>query len=186
MLHWGLSTLSKLLPQDVMDTFPEAFCDPFYKEEYPPGLPCLDNTTGKPLFYIPSTWMRLISRQRFRRVLSRGLNIECGKKLERIEPVDDGPTALVFEDGTRCEADIVVGADGPRSAVRTQLLGEEKSAIVNSPWVISLVLVTYEDPEQAHFVRKPHPVWHMVYGPEGIGGLAGQFILICLYRLSLC
>lgn len=163
------------MPQDVQDIFPEAFCDPFYKEEYPPGLPCFGNTTGKPLFHIPPTWMRLISRKRFRRVLSHGLDIEYGKKLDHIETADDGPVALIFEDGTRHEADIVIGADGPRSVIRTQLLGEEKSAVVKSPWAISLVLATYETPEQALFVRQPHPVWHMVYGPDGVGGLAGQF-----------
>ena len=130
LLHWGLGTLGSLMPQDVQDIFPEAFCDPFYKEEYPPGLPCFGNTTGKPLFHIPPTWMRLISRQRFRRVLSYGLDIEYGRKLDHIETAGDGPVALIFEDGTRHEADIVIGADGPRSVVRNQLLGEEKSAVV--------------------------------------------------------
>ena len=177
MLHWGLNTLGKILPQEVRDIFPQAFCDPFYKEEYPPSLPCLDNMTGKPAFHIPSTWMRLISRQRFRRVLSHGLRIECGKKLQALNHSSDGdgPVTMVFEDGSQYEADIVVGADGPRSAVRTHLLGEEKSAVVKSPWVIAMTIFSYDDAEKAHFVRQLHPVWRMVYGPEGIGALAGEY-----------
>lgn len=176
MLHWGLETLGQVLSDEVSKTFPEAFCDPFYTDEHPPALPCLDNTTGEPLFHIPSTRMRLISRRRFRKVLSRGLDVRYSKKLEQFVESDDGSLILVFADGAQYDADIIVGADGPKSIVRTQLLGEETSAVLKSPWVISITLFTCDDPEKAYFIRKLHPVWHMVYGPTGIAGIAGELL----------
>lgn len=48
-----------------------------------------------------------------------------GKALERIEQDDDGVTA-VFGDGTRDEADLLIGADGLRSTVRAQFLPDLK------------------------------------------------------------
>ncbi|HXW27372.1 MAG TPA: FAD-dependent monooxygenase [Xanthobacteraceae bacterium] len=48
-------------------------------------------------------------------------NYHPGMALERIEPQARGATA-VFADGTRVSGDLVVGADGVRSTVRTQFL----------------------------------------------------------------
>jgi 2-polyprenyl-6-methoxyphenol hydroxylase-like FAD-dependent oxidoreductase len=48
-----------------------------------------------------------------------------GKELQRIEPSADG-VAAHFADGTKVEADLVVGADGFRSTVRAQILPDVK------------------------------------------------------------
>ena len=47
----------------------------------------------------------------------RGIRIEYGKRLATVKEAPDGVTA-VFADGTSAHGDLVVGADGLRSAVR--------------------------------------------------------------------
>lgn len=118
--------------------------------------------------------MRLVSRNRFRQVVAQGLDIEFNKKLARITKEGSDPVTLVFQDGSMHGADIVIGADGPSSAVRACLLGAEKAAAKKTPWVISMSTFTYDDAAKAEYVRYPHPVWHMGYGPDGITGLAGK------------
>jgi 2-polyprenyl-6-methoxyphenol hydroxylase-like FAD-dependent oxidoreductase len=49
--------------------------------------------------------------------LGRGIRIEYGKRLTAVEEQHDGVTA-VFADGTSASGDLLVGADGLRSAVR--------------------------------------------------------------------
>jgi 6-hydroxynicotinate 3-monooxygenase len=51
--------------------------------------------------------------------------IEFGKRLVDLDPSGDA-VKLGFEDGTKAEADIVIGADGVRSRVREVLIGLEK------------------------------------------------------------
>ncbi|WP_435979710.1 FAD binding domain-containing protein [Psychrobacter sp. DM4] len=58
------------------------------------------------------------------RSLRRHFPDECyhqGKVLERVESSDDKATAI-FADGLRVTADLLIGADGPASTVRQQLL----------------------------------------------------------------
>ena len=52
-------------------------------------------------------------------------NVQVGAKLVRFEQDDDGVTAH-FADGRSARGDVLVGADGLRSAVREQLLGESE------------------------------------------------------------
>ncbi|MQA13088.1 MAG: FAD-dependent monooxygenase [Pseudonocardiaceae bacterium] len=51
-------------------------------------------------------------------VARRGAVVERGKRLVRAEPVDGGVRA-VFSDGTSADGELLVGADGLRSTVRT-------------------------------------------------------------------
>jgi 2-polyprenyl-6-methoxyphenol hydroxylase-like FAD-dependent oxidoreductase len=48
----------------------------------------------------------------------RGIRIEYGKRLNTVTEAPDGVTA-VFDDGTSAGGDVLIGADGLRSAVRT-------------------------------------------------------------------
>ena len=174
MLHWGLEVLPKILSQDVLDHFSEAFCDPFYSEDRPPSMPCFNGVTGETMFFIPSTGARLISRQRFRKVLSRNLDIQFGKQLALVEEVGREGVRLYFQDGSEYQADIVIGADGPNSIIRKHLVGEERAAAKTTPWVISLASFTFDNAVKAMYARQAHPVWHMGYGPQGICALAGE------------
>jgi 2-polyprenyl-6-methoxyphenol hydroxylase-like FAD-dependent oxidoreductase len=71
---------------------------------------------------------RPVSRTALRRVLLDGLDdvVHFGKKFVAFENEPDGRVAALFADGSRTTADLLVGADGANSAVRTQLLPEAK------------------------------------------------------------
>ncbi|KAI0122659.1 putative monooxygenase [Daldinia grandis] len=62
------------------------------------------------------------NRPRFRDWLSTHIPIQWGKKLTRVEQVQD-EIRLHFEDGTTATGDVLVGADGVNSFVREHLLG---------------------------------------------------------------
>ncbi|KAF8806839.1 FAD/NAD(P)-binding domain-containing protein [Phlegmacium glaucopus] len=51
--------------------------------------------------------------------------IYCSKRLRSYEQRHEGPITLLFEDGTSTSCDVLVGADGLKSAVRRSLLEEK-------------------------------------------------------------
>jgi 2-polyprenyl-6-methoxyphenol hydroxylase-like FAD-dependent oxidoreductase len=66
-----------------------------------------------------------ISREELSKVLSEAVgDVHLNKRVTGYEEHDDHVT-VSFEDGTTEDADLVVGADGLRSAIRAQILGEE-------------------------------------------------------------
>ena len=70
-------------------------------------------------------------RADFQTVLLRKLpssyRIHCSKRLRSYEQRHGGPITLLFEDDTSTFCDVLVGADGLKSAVRRSLLGEKAS-----------------------------------------------------------
>ena len=66
-----------------------------------------------------------ISREELSKVLSDAVgDVHLNKKVSGYTEHDDHVT-VTFEDGTSEDADVVIGADGLRSAIRAQILGEE-------------------------------------------------------------
>ncbi|KAJ7923437.1 hypothetical protein B0H13DRAFT_1979817 [Mycena leptocephala] len=58
------------------------------------------------------------------RRLPKSYRINCSKRLRTYIQPQSGPTELVFEDGTRSFCDVLVGADGLKSATRGAFLSE--------------------------------------------------------------
>ncbi len=67
---------------------------------------------------------RSVSRSTLRQVLFTGMDdvVHFGKEFTRYEVGGDGTVTASFADGTTAEADVLVAADGTRSAVRRQYL----------------------------------------------------------------
>ncbi|KIM39554.1 hypothetical protein M413DRAFT_447035 [Hebeloma cylindrosporum] len=59
------------------------------------------------------------------RRLPPSYRIHCSKRLQSYTQRQGGPISLLFEDGTKASCDILVGADGLKSAVRRSLLSEK-------------------------------------------------------------
>lgn len=73
----------------------------------PPGVPPMR-------FFYRADLHRVLEQE----ALRRGIRIEYGKRLVNVTETPDGVTAH-FADGTRATADVLIGADGIRSTVRT-------------------------------------------------------------------
>lgn len=78
-------------------------------------------------------------RADFQRVLLRKIpasyRVNCSKRLRSYEQRHGEPITLLFEDGTSTSCDVLVGADGLKSAVRRSLLGEKaKRAQSENNW----------------------------------------------------
>ncbi|NKQ56285.1 FAD-dependent monooxygenase [Amycolatopsis sp. K13G38] len=72
----------------------------------------------EPVFH--AVWRADLYRALYDEAASRGIEIEHGKRFVHAEDHGDGVTAT-FADGSNATADILIGADGIRSAVRGQL-----------------------------------------------------------------
>jgi salicylate hydroxylase len=85
----------------------------------------------RPVDLLPTSSGNLMTFHRpdFQNVLLRRLptsyRIYCSKRLRSYSQRQGGPVNLLFEDGTRTSCDVLLGADGLRSAVRRSLLGEK-------------------------------------------------------------
>jgi 2-polyprenyl-6-methoxyphenol hydroxylase-like FAD-dependent oxidoreductase len=74
---------------------------------------------------------------------------------------------VTFEDGTTATGSNLAGADGAKSATRTTLIGQERSAIQLTPYLIANLAANCTA-EQALVVRSPHPIRACSIHPEGI------------------
>ncbi|KAK4110265.1 FAD/NAD(P)-binding domain-containing protein [Canariomyces notabilis] len=85
-----------------------------------------DPTYQKPLAQIGSAGFRGCRRDQFLEELAKDVPAEVisfGKRLEALEEREDGKVLLTFVDGTKAEADAVIGCDGVKSRVRRHLFG---------------------------------------------------------------
>ena len=114
---------------------------------------------------------------RLRRLLSRDLDIHWGRAFRDVVVPDTGPMTVRFADGSTASADLVVGADGSRSAVRRWLFetdDQEKGEVRPSEWVMANGLVQYDDADLAHSLRAVHPLVSLAYTQDGLIFVAGM------------
>ncbi|KAF8961501.1 hypothetical protein BDZ97DRAFT_1664184 [Flammula alnicola] len=93
----------------------------YRKSDRPEGLEFYTLVTKGNLltFHRPDFQNALLRR------LPASYRIHCSKRLRSYTQRYGGPINLLFEDGTRASCDVLVGADGLKSAVRRSLLGEK-------------------------------------------------------------
>lgn len=81
-----------------------------------------------------------------------------------------------FKNGASFTGSLIVGADGVRSVVRTQLFGEVKGAAASLNVIYINIAFRYATAEQASFVRAIHPVWCLAHGK-------GFLFLMCIQEV---
>ncbi|KAK1750075.1 monooxygenase [Echria macrotheca] len=130
-LSWALPLLESLLPAELVSQLhlcqPDTSLSVAAASEQ--GVLVRDGLTGavKIRMKYPSG-VRRMQIQKTKRVLSAGLNVHYGKKLESLSYGDDGSVTAHFADGTSETGSVVIGADGGASKVRRCLLNEEDAA----------------------------------------------------------
>ena len=100
---------------------------------------------------------------------ARELTCNCvfqvGEKLVSISHSDAGVTT-VFASGLKATGSIVIGTDGPQSAVRHILLGPEKAKAQQVEVIMYNMNVTYGNAEQALKVRSLHSMNTVAIQPD--------------------
>lgn len=77
-MHWGAEFLSSILPADKIDRLHEIDTDPYHDSSKDAGYVQCNGETAEVLVVMKSSTPKRVSRARFRRLLSDGLNIEVG------------------------------------------------------------------------------------------------------------
>jgi len=108
---------------------------------------------------------RPVSRTTLRRVLLEGLDdvVHFGKTFVAFEDETDGRVTAVFADGSRETADLLVGADGANSRVRSQLLPDAKRLETGFVAIGGKVALDGCDRFSELLLRGPTPI----LGPRG-------------------
>ncbi|KUJ08170.1 FAD/NAD(P)-binding domain-containing protein [Mollisia scopiformis] len=136
-LHWSLNELASQLPSDL---------GPFEETSVLKILNLQDggsfyDSGGNKLITVGNgpkghdDYSIRCNRSKLRAMMAQHVQIERNKKFVRYEETKDGVTAF-FEDGSSASGDILVGADGVHSRVRSQLLRDNPVDPTPSPYGI--------------------------------------------------
>lgn len=153
--------------------------------------------TAKPVFEIEINQQRRINREKFRKLLLHGVDVEWGKSIAAINTDQEDGVTIEFSDGSSASGMMVVGADGANSKTR-RLLCPHTGGLVQLP--IRFMGVTVKlSPEQIAPLRAVDPmlfqgtypdtgsfVWYSLLDtPEvnGSGGTASPYYA-CQLNLS--
>ncbi|KAH0433893.1 FAD binding domain-containing protein [Colletotrichum camelliae] len=123
-LHWSLPALRSLLPDDLVARLPEAYVDrAAVARGEASAFPFFDLSTGELKGASPRAPESLrirVTRERLRRLVATGIDIQWGKGFAGYEETEDS-VVVSFEDGSTCAGRVLVACDGGASRVRTQL-----------------------------------------------------------------
>ncbi len=182
VLHWALPVMQALLPEGVAAKFPRAICNPGLDfDAHTESFPIYNGVTGDLIFASPMPGSRRISRQRLRKVLAEGLDIQWGKKITGVDASAANTTnsalTLSFEDGTTAGADFVLGADGAGSAVRPLVVGDsDKARTTASGLMFATAITKYGDAAKVKAVTDTHPVAAAAMGTGAVGGCGVLYV----------
>ncbi|KAK1985286.1 putative monooxygenase [Colletotrichum cereale] len=170
LIHWGMAILKEMLPEQVLESFPKSFCNPYLEfNEWDESIPLYNGLTGEIIFQSPTPDARRVSRLLLRQVLADGVDIRWGKHLEQLIPGKHS-VELVFKDGETFDADYVLGTDGASSKVRELLMGIEDAKPVPSGFSIANCMCKYRDADKVNAIIGAHPVCALMMGSENMAG----------------
>ena len=174
-LHWAVPGLRSLIPESLWARVQASQVDPHYSTGKGETLPFIHGENGTVLAQLAMEDLYRLHRNRFRELLSDGLDIREGKELASISYSDDGQTVTAhISDGSEDCGSILVGADGPKSTIRRLLLGTEKSRTTVLDYAATMCFTKYKR-EQALFLRSPsaHPLFQVSPHPGNLFAVLG-------------
>ncbi|KAF2823824.1 FAD binding domain-containing protein [Ophiobolus disseminans] len=175
-LHWSLPALRELLPTDLHAQLRDTYVDRAAVERGETStFPFFDLSTGERKGASPklSEEARIrVTRERFRKLLATGIDIEWGKVFKESHDTSES-VAAVFEDGSTHQGRLIVGCDGGHSRVRRALLHQRYN---NHPIPVRLLGFTLAvKAEQAGPIRALDPFFL-----QGTASVSNVFMYISL------
>ena len=174
-LHWAVPGLKTLIGESLWAKIQSAQVDPHYQTGEGETVPFFHGESGAVLARLRMDHLYRLHRNRFRDLLSDGLEIHEGKALASITYSDDRRVVTAhFADGSEDSGSILVGADGPKSTVRTLLLGLEKSKTQILDYASTMCFTKYTR-DQALFLRSApaHPLFQIAPHPKNLFAVLG-------------
>ncbi|KAJ5724889.1 FAD binding domain-containing protein [Penicillium malachiteum] len=120
------------------------------------GSVFLNLETAKPRFVIPSNFRRRVSREKLRKLLTAGIDVNRDKQISGFNPTKNG-ILISFSDGTDVEGSLLAAADGSGSNIRQLLLGMDLGGF-NQLLVRSLAVTVCLPEEKANRLQTIAPL----------------------------
>lgn len=183
-IHWSRPLLESILSEELLARLVEAQVDPTFDSSADAGytVPFYNGKTGEHIIAMPMANAVRVSRSKFRKLLSEDIDIQVtnstpppqSPKLTQDQlgehiasyTIDGDEITANFESGRTATGTLLVGADGPKSAVRSIILGHEAAQAVKLPVVMYNLTVCYEDAARAQHIRHLHPMNTVALHPQ--------------------
>lgn len=110
-----------------------------------------------------------LRRSKLQALLSEGLNIHWGKTLVDTAYLEDGRgVKAIFDDGTEVTGSTLIGADGPRSSVRSLLVGPDRAEPTPIDFATTICFTSYSRDRALFLCSEPHhPLFQVATHPDG-------------------
>ena len=133
------------------------YVDPFFEYETISASLIWDGKTGAEIKRPPSLEGAVrVSRGKIRKLLSQGLNIEYGKRLDSV--IHDGETITAhFTDGSTATGSVLIGCDGGHSKTREYIVGPKAAKGFDTDYTM-MNTWTRLPAETALALRAKHPI----------------------------
>lgn len=171
-LHWAVPALQYLMPEELFAKMQGAQVDPNIPTRDTDRLPFIHGQTGEVIGQIKSDKFYRLRRDKFRALLLEGIDVRWGKPIKDIVYSADGRKITAqFADGTEDKGSVLIGSDGPHSAVRTVLVGPEKAQVTPIDFAATMCFSKHTR-ERALFLRAEphHPLYQAAPHPNGYFG----------------
>ena len=168
-LHWSAPALRSLIPSELWARIQSVQVDPHIPTKEKDMLGFHDGRTGELIKGIELEYFYRLRRSKIQALLCEGLDVYWGKRFVSAEFSEDCKgVKAIFEDGTEVAGSMLIGADGPRSTVRSFLVGPDKAKQTPIDFATTYCFTSYSR-EQALYLRSAphHPLYQVASHPDG-------------------
>jgi 2-polyprenyl-6-methoxyphenol hydroxylase-like FAD-dependent oxidoreductase len=116
-IHWALATLKDCVPETLYKRLKTIQVDPEQGRKDTGQFLFLNLANVEPVYQIPPSPRLRINREKFRKLLLDGLDVQWNKSITGFDTTSSGVVGK-FQDGTTAEGKLLVGADGATSKLR--------------------------------------------------------------------
>ncbi|KAL2075556.1 hypothetical protein VTL71DRAFT_499 [Oculimacula yallundae] len=119
-IHWALPALKQCLPPELFDRLKTVQVDPEQGRNDAGSFLFLNLANAEPVFHIPPAPRLRLHREKFRKLLLEGIDVQWSKKFKDFEVKED-VVEIKFEDGSKAQGSLLIGCDGATSRLRRVL-----------------------------------------------------------------
>ncbi|KAL9614588.1 MAG: hypothetical protein Q9167_000957 [Letrouitia subvulpina] len=168
-LHWALSDLKSLIPDDLISKLDTSCTDPHSPIRRFDALRFLNGQTGEVISSARMEDFYRVRRSKMRALLSEGIDVKWGKAISDITYSDNGKTVTAhFLDGTEDTGCLLVGADGPHSSSRAILVGAKNAKCDPIDFAATMCFTKLPRDKAIALRSEPHhPLYQCAPHPSG-------------------